>query len=248
MQDLAWLTARPIAHRGLHDASCGIIENTRSAAIAAMEAGYGIEADLQRSADGEAMVFHDGAIDRLMEGTGAVAALPARQLKAIPFRQTADRMLSLGDLCDLVAGRTPLLLELKSAFDGDRRLALRAADILQSYRGPVAAMSFDPDLVSALRAAAPLLARGILASRRYDHPHWKDLPRDAVRRMTYFLHFPQTRPQFIAYAVQDLPAFAPIAAKWILGLPLLTWTVRTDDDRRRAARWADQIIFEGIRP
>src|ERR1043166_7185858 len=103
MPGLDWLTARPIAHRGLHDAS--IVENTASAFTAAIVGGYGIECDLQASADGEAMVHHDDALGRLTEGSGELVAFDAAQLKKVRFKQTADRMLTLGELCDLVGGR-----------------------------------------------------------------------------------------------------------------------------------------------
>ncbi len=248
MSNLDWLTARPIAHRGLHDAAAGVIENTRSAVVSACEAGYGIELDLQLSADGEAMVFHDDVLERLTEARGAIASLASPELKSITFHATADRMLTLGELCDLVNGRAPLLLEMKSRFDGDLRLVSRTAHVLNAYGGPVAVMSFDPDQVIELRGIAPHLVRGIAASRRYDHPKWKGLPRATIRRMAYFLHVPQSRPHFVAYGIEDLPALPALAARWILGLPLLTWTVRTAEERRRAARWADQIIFEGFRP
>lgn len=248
MSNLDWLTARPIAHRGLHDAAAGVIENTRSAVVGAYEANYAIEVDLQLSADGEAMVFHDDRLERLTEAKGPVASLASTELKSLAFRATADRMLTLGDLCEIVAGRTPLLLEMKSFFDGDLRLVSRTVDVLKGYRGPVAVMSFDPDQVTALRGIAPQLVRGIAASRRYDHPKWKGLPRATIRRMAYFLHVPQSRPQFVAYGIEHLPALPALAARWILGLPLLTWTVRTAEERWRAARWADQIIFEGFRP
>src|SRR5436305_6621720 len=114
-----WLTAQPIAHRGLHDAASGAIENTPSAFRAAIDGNYGIEVDLQISADGEAMVHHDDALGRLTEGSGRLAAMTATQLKAVVFRATADRMMTLGDLCDLVRGRATLVLELQSRFDGD---------------------------------------------------------------------------------------------------------------------------------
>jgi len=144
-----WLTARPIAHRGLHDAAAGVIENTASAFRAAVTGGYGIECDLQASADGEAMVYHDETLGRLTDGDGRLDRMPAAALKCIAFKATADRMLALGELCDLVAGRATLLLELKSRFDGDQRLARRTATVLAGYRGPVAAMSFDPAPVAA---------------------------------------------------------------------------------------------------
>jgi len=248
MPGLGWLTARPLAHRGLHDASAGVIENTASAFSAAIAAGYGIECDLQISADGEVMVHHDDALGRLTEGSGRLAALSAAEIKAARFKATSDRILTLSELCDLVAGRASLLIELKSHFDGDRRLVQRTADVLASYAGPVAVMSFDPAAVALARAVAPELARGIVAERRYDHPEWAALPRPARRRMAHLLHFASTRPHFVAYAVRDLPAPAPLIARWLFGLPLLTWTVRSADERRRAARWANQIIFESWRP
>ncbi|HEY6028873.1 MAG TPA: glycerophosphodiester phosphodiesterase family protein, partial [Pseudolabrys sp.] len=160
MPALDWLTARPVAHRGLHEASRGVIENTASAFAAAIAGGYGIECDVQLSRDGEAMVHHDGALGRLTEGQARLTDLTAAELKAVPFRQTADRMLTLGDLCTLVAGRVPLLVEIKSRFDGDLRLTQRVAEQFASYNGPVAAMSFDPAPIACLREIAPRLTRG----------------------------------------------------------------------------------------
>src|SRR5215813_2147266 len=111
MRAPAWLTARPIAHRGLHDASIGVIENTASAFSAAIAGGYGIETDLQISADGEAMVHHDDSLGRLTEGGGRLAEMSVTEIKAVRFKATTDRILTLGELCDLVGGRAPLLLE-----------------------------------------------------------------------------------------------------------------------------------------
>lgn len=130
-----WLTARPIAHRGLHDAERGVIENTSSVVAAAVQAGYAIEVDLQRSADGEAMVFHDDALGRLTEAGGLVRDRTAAELKRLAFKDTADRMMTLGELLDLVGGRTPLVLELKSHFDGDIAIAMRTAALLRGAPG-----------------------------------------------------------------------------------------------------------------
>jgi glycerophosphoryl diester phosphodiesterase len=245
---LDWLTARPIAHRGLHDPATGIVENTASAVAAAIDARYGIEVDLQISADGEAMVHHDDALGRLTEGTGPLARMTAADLRRVPFRATRDRMLTLADLCDLVGGRATLVLELKSRFDRDARIALRTAEVLRTYRGPVAAMSFDPDLIEVLAGQSPGLTRGIVAEARYDHPEWYGLSPGQKRSLAHLGHAFRTRPQFVAYAVRDLPAAAPLIARALFGLPLLTWTVRTPEQRRRAERWADQMIFEGFKP
>jgi glycerophosphoryl diester phosphodiesterase len=240
--------AGPAPHRGLHDAQKGIIENTPSAFAAAIEQRYGIECDLQVTADGEAMVYHDDALGRLTEGSGALAAMTAAELRRIPFKATADRMIALGELCDLVAGRATLVIELKSRFDGDLRLVRRAADMLSHYAGPAALMSFDPVPIAALREISPRLRRGMVAERHYRHHEWDRLPHAAKRSLSYFGHALRTRPEFVAYAVSDLPAAVPSVARGLFGLPLLTWTVRTAADRDKAARYADQMIFEGFRP
>ncbi|MCZ7657252.1 MAG: glycerophosphodiester phosphodiesterase family protein [Xanthobacteraceae bacterium] len=248
MPGLDWLTARPVAHRGLHDAAAGIVENTASAIAAAIAGDYAIEVDLQVSRDGEAMVHHDDVLGRLTAGTGALAAMSAAELGQVPFRATADRMLTLGALCDLVAGRVALFLELKSRFDLDQRLVPRVAAVLTGYAGPVAVMSFDPRLIVALRAAAPGLPRGIVAERRYADPEWKPLTAGRRFGLAHLLHGLHTRPHFLAYRVQDLPAPGPLVARHLFGLPLLAWTVRSEADRARARRWANQMIFEGFRP
>ena len=248
MPGLDWLTAHPLAHRGLHDAAAGVIENTASAFAAAIASGYGIETDLQLSADGEAVVHHDDALGRLTDGNGRIADLSAAEIKAVRFKATTDRILTLGELCKAVGGRATLVLELKSHFDGDVRLVQRAAAVLANYAGPVAVMSFDPALVEAVRRIAPGLPRGIVAERHYAHREWDGMPKLQKWRMAHLLHVMRTRPHFVAYGIKDLPALAPLMARWVFGLPLLTWTVRSEDDRRRTSRWADQMIFEGIRP
>jgi glycerophosphoryl diester phosphodiesterase len=248
MRAPSWLTARPVAHRGLHDRTRGIIENMPGAAQAAIEGNFGIECDIQLTADGEAMVHHDDALGRLTEGSGALLGMTAAELKTVRFKDTSERMMSLGDLCALIAGRVPLVIEVKSHFDGDRKLVARMAAVLASYRGPVAGMSFDPDQVLALREAMPGLARGITAERRYEVADWPEATPAQRKGMLHLRHAFRTRPHFIAYGVDDLPAPAPWIARHIFGLPLLTWTVRTPEQRERAARYADQVVFEGFRP
>jgi glycerophosphoryl diester phosphodiesterase len=243
-----WLTARPVAHRGLHDSARGIIENMPGAAQAAVDGNFAIECDIQLSADGEAMVHHDDALGRLTDGAGTLLGLTAAELQAVKFRDTQERMMTLGDLCALVQGRVPLVIEVKSHFDGDRKLVTRMAQILATYRGPVVGMSFDPDQVLALRELMPQLPRGIIAERRYDEADWPQATPEQRRGMLHLRHAFRTRPDFVAYCVDDLPAAAPWIARHVFGLPLLTWTVRTPEQRQRAARYADQMIFEGFRP
>lgn len=245
-----WLTARPIAHRGLHDAERGEVENTSSAAAAALQAGYAIEVDLQRSADGEAVVFHDYALDRLTEASGLVRNFTAAELKRIAFKDTADRMMTLGELVDRVGGRTTLVLELKSRFDGDIAIAMRTAAVLRGYTGPVAAMSFDPRLVAALAWRAPSLVRG-LAARRPRKSAGVEADRSGAaqtRSGALILEAIRARPHFVACRQQDLASAAALVARHLFRLPVLAWTVRSETERRSALRHADQVIFEGFRP
>jgi glycerophosphoryl diester phosphodiesterase len=245
---LDWLTARPIAHRGLYDAASGLIENTAGAVRAAIAGGYGIEVDVQISADDEAMVHHDAVLGRLTEGDERLDRLSAAALKRVTFRGSEERMMTLGELCDLVGGRVPILAELKSRFDGDDRLPSRVAAVLTSYTGPVAPMSFDPMQLALLRQKAPRLPRGIVAAKYRPHPYWDQMPVWLRCGMGSLLPALTARPHFVAYAIDNLPALAPFLARHALCLPLLTWVVRTEAERQRAARYADQMIFEGFRP
>ncbi|TCT12728.1 glycerophosphoryl diester phosphodiesterase [Tepidamorphus gemmatus] len=247
MAGLSWLTDRPVAHRGLHDARAGIIENTLSAAQAAIAAGYAIEIDLQAAADGTPVVFHDDTLDRLTTATGPVAALGAAELAAIPLKATSDRIPTFRQLLDLVAGQTPLVVEVKSDWSGVPALCERIVADLETYHGPVAIMSFDPKVVDVLRRIAPALPRGIVSESYRD---WQEGGTTPWSRfvMRHLLHVWRTKPHFIAYCVDDLPAVSALLLRWLFGLKLLTWTVRTPEQRARAERWADQIIFEGFRP
>ena len=232
----------------MHDVMRGIIENMPSAAEAAVAGRFAIECDIQLTADGEAMVHHDDALGRLTKGNGRLRDKTAAELKAVRFKDTDERMMTLAELCALVAGRVPLLIEVKSHFDGDRRLVKRMADVLSSYDGPAAGMSFDPDQVVALRELIPSLRRGIVGERDYTAQDWPEASPVQRRDMTHLRHFFRTRPNFVAFHVDELPSAKPWVARNLLGCALLAWTVRTPEQRARAARHADQMIFEGFTP
>ncbi len=254
MSRLQFLTRRPIAHRGLHDVEGGLVENTKSAFEAAIAHDFAIECDLQVSKDGEIIVFHDETLDRLTLATGLVNERLLAELQQIPMRHGADRLLSCAQLLELVAGRVPLILEVKSAFDGAVRLLEGLVPLLAQYQGAVAVMSFDPKVLDNLARLAPHIVRGIVAEMfdnstewaHYTPARWANLSRMEKVELTYLMHAWRTRPDFVAYRVDDLPCFAAMSWKALTGAPILTWTVRTDEQREKAARWADQIIFEGF--
>ena len=249
--DRAWLVERPIAHRGLHDRLGGIAENSLSAARAAIAKGYAIECDIQRSADGEAMVFHDASLERLTGRSGDVGDEPAVVLNGMALRGTSDVIPTLRQLLDLIEGRVPLICEIKSTFQADGRLADRALEVARDYRGPLAFKSFDPFVLSQLRAASePAFGRpcGIVAEASYDDPEWRHLASERKRDLAALSHWPETRPDFVSYNVRDLPHAAATLCRFGLGIPVVTWTVRTAEQVDRAARWADQMVFEGLAP
>jgi len=175
--------------------------------------------------------------------------MTAAALKRVAFHGSAERMITLGELCDIVGGRVPLLVEMKSRFDGDQRLPLRVAAVLAGYRGRAAPMSFDPAQLAVLRQKAPRRPRGVVAAKYRPHPYW-DQMRPLLRYgMGSLLPAALTgRPHFVAYAINNLPAIAPAFARHALCLAVLTWVVRSEAERARAMRFADQIIFEGFRP
>jgi glycerophosphoryl diester phosphodiesterase len=247
MAELYWLK-RPIAHRGLHDAAKGIAENSASSVSAAMGAGFAIEVDLQCAAGHMPVVFHDATLNRLTEATGPVAARSVNELTRIPLRNSKDSILSLPALLELVNGYVPLVLEVKSTWSRDGKFEANIAHLLAVYKGPAAMMSFDPYSLKAFREAAPLLPRGLVAERFDDERHWSHLTFGQRIAMRTLLTSAIAWPNFIAYDIAALPALAPLIARFAFGLPLLTWTVRTPEQRERALRYADAMIFEGLRP
>ena len=247
MAELYWLK-RPIAHRGLHDAAKGIVENSASSVRAAMGAGFAVEVDLECAASHMPVVFHDATLDRLTSETGPVATREAEALSRIPLRNSTDCILSLPALLALVNGHVPLVLEVKSTWARDGKFEANIANMLASYKGPVAVMSFDPYSVAAFRQVAPLIPRGLVAERFDDQRYWSHLTTWQRLAMRNLLTSAIARPHFIAYDIRALPALAPLIAWALFGLPLITWTVRTKDERERALRYADAMIFEGIVP
>ncbi|OZA01967.1 MAG: hypothetical protein B7Y02_17125 [Rhodobacterales bacterium 17-64-5] len=130
----------PLAHRGLHDAAQGRIENSASAFAAAIAAGYGIELDVQRSADDVAVVFHDDDMDRLTDATGAFRDRTAAELGRTLLAGGTDTIPTLQEVLALVAGRVPLLIEIKENWntmqDTDGILEQSVAEALVGYGGP----------------------------------------------------------------------------------------------------------------
>ena len=247
-----WLTKQPIAHRGLHDGNISVMENSLAAAEAAIARQFAIECDVQPSADGQAIVFHDVELERLTQGQGKIMNRTASELAALPYIHGPDHPVSLEEFINCIAGRTPLIVEIKSDFSGDVRLARRVAEIVAGSSSPVALKSFDPTIMSFLRKNRAALRinhvpLGMVAEANYTDGEWAHLSRALRSSLTHFLHWDDTRPDFLSWHIGDLPHSTPHLLRRALGLPVMTWTVRTEEQRALAMQWADQIVFEETR-
>ena len=230
----AWLAQWRYAHRGLHGP--GAAENSLGAAGAAIERGFGIECDIQLSADGQAMVFHDWALDRLTGETGLVTARPAEALARLPLTGGGGHIPRLSDLLALVAGQVPLLIEVKSKRSLPVAPACSAvARALSGYRGPHAVMSFDPRVARWFARHSSGTIRGLVVTEEKDKGWWGDIKR--------FLAFRAARAEFCAVDIRDLPSrFATRLRQ--TDVPLVSWTVKTPEQAARAALYVDAPIAE----
>jgi len=227
------LIAKPFAHRGRHGG--GVPENSRAAFEAAVAAGHGVELDVQAGADGRLCVFHDFDLDRLTDRTGPVSRLALAELVSLRLRGSAETIPSLEEALALVGGRVPLLIEIKTRRAAVAALCRAVAGLLAGYHGDVGVMSYHPGVSRWFRRLGGSAVPGLVMRETGPGAVRTALLRRIVLR--------RARPLFLAYHFLDLPSrFA--AAQRARGMPLLTWTCRSEADRAKAARWADQIIYE----
>lgn len=233
---LAWLTARPIAHRGLHDGNQKCWENTLTAFEHAIAGDFSIECDVTLAADGVPMVFHDHDLKRLTGDDGQVHEIASGTLCEIAVGGTTDRIPRLADALSLVGGQVPLVIELKGKENHDDGMVAAVADALRGYSGKAAVMSFDHHLVRQFASQAPGIPAGLTAEGNDDaamEAHFSMLAHDI---------------SFASYDVGGLPNRFVKFLRDRLRLPFITWTVR---DRAAAElTWTEggQITFEGFDP
>ena len=234
---------RPIAHRGLHDRTKGRIENTAPAFLAAIHKGYGIECDLQAANDGTPMVFHDDKLDRLMGAPGRISQHTPASLARLRYKGQDTHILTFAEFLALVGGRVPLLVEVKTNSATPLHPFLdRIARQARAYKGPIALMSFDLDVVAALAKLAPTIPRGPVIGLP---ARWWAAPR-AAGSATIARLLNRTPPGsgFLAVDVKMLRAARAWMTRHAIDLPLFSWTIRTRRERATATRFADAPIFE----
>lgn len=237
----------PIAHRGLH--SAGAPENSRAAFEAAIEKGYAIELDIQMSSDGEAMVFHDYHLSRLTDANGPTRLSSAAELAKLTL-SNGEGIPTLHEVLKQVSGQVAVLAEIKdqdgAMGDNIGPLETRVAEILNEYRGPVAVMSLNPHAVYLMQQHAPEVARGLVTCR-FSKEDWPLLPRGRAGELVAIPDYEPSGASFISHHFKslDLPRVDEIRQT---GDPVLSWTIKSEDDEHEARRLADNITFEGYLP
>lgn len=233
---LTFLTKRPIAHRGLHDGNKARFENSLSAFDAAVSGEFAIELDVQLSADDKAIVFHDETLDRLTAETGPLADRKSSELRHIRLGETSDHIPTLAETLERVAGRVPVVIEMKDNGARNAALAQAVASDLKEYEGPAAVMSFSHELLAAYADTGSDIPLGLTAEGIGAH---------ALAEHNKALAFGIS---FVSYHVKALPNRFVAHARKDLGLPVITWTVRTPEDVKATRQHADQMTFEGFNP
>jgi glycerophosphoryl diester phosphodiesterase len=225
---VGFLARTPYAHRGLHGTR--LVENSRAAVEAAVEAGYGVEVDAHLSLDGAAFVIHDPTLERLTESQGEIRRFASRDLSAVKLKRCDETLPRLEEILAIVNGRVPILIELKPVKNHVLQLCVAVRHALASYRGQAAVMSFNGDVSRWFEHYGEHIPRGLIMSGQKDVD---DLRTNAWR----------ARAEFLAIDIRDLPR--GIAARQRRrGVPVLSWTVRNPEQQAIAEKHADQVIFE----
>ncbi|MQB43158.1 glycerophosphodiester phosphodiesterase [Rhizobium sp. ICMP 5592] len=235
MSKIAWLTERPVAHRGYHDMNKQVWENTLSAFSRAIEAGFAIECDLHYASDGVPVVFHDDDLQRVCNLPVEVRDRTSGELGLLSIGGTKDKIPTLKQLLRLCDGKVPLVLELKGREGDDEGFAETVLEVLEGYKGHVALMSFDHWLLKDLKVL--------------NAPYPVGLTAEGNKPETFFKHDEamQLGLDFISYFYGHLPN-PFITAQRQRGIPVITWTVRDEAARQHTFANADQMTFEGFDP
>ncbi len=228
------------AHRGLH--GDGIPENSLEAFARAVEAGYGIELDVQLSKDGEVMVFHDYPLMRMAGVRGKLSEKTAAELRELRLQETDSVIPTLKEVLALVDGRIPLLIELKGE-SGDTSLCTALHSLLETYQGPYVIESFNPLLLAWYKKNAPAVYRGQLTTKTT-----VELERNARNILLDSLLLNViTRPDFMAYDLRYAGRLPVRLCTELFHAQKFAWTIRGEEEYRLSCAHKAYTIFEGYR-
>jgi glycerophosphoryl diester phosphodiesterase len=233
----------PIAHRGLWSPD-GPPENSLSAFQAACAAGYGVELDVQLSADGEAMVFHDDRLARMTGREGRVRDYAAAELGEMRLAGTEERIPTLLETLAVIGRRAMVHVELKTPFGEVGPLEQRVHEVIADHNGPLCVIGFNPYSHAWFADRYPGVLRGLDS---YSWDRAAHVGEDQRRAFAGLEHVAVARPHFLALGLDMLPS--PKAAKLRAdGLPVVAWTVRDPAQWEQVRDGCDNLIFEGFDP
>ena len=231
----------PVAHRGLWSPD-GFPENSLGAFQAAVAHGYGIELDVQLSADGEAMVFHDDKLARMTGAEGRVRDRTAAELQALSLASTDDTIPTLLETLALIGHRAMVHIELKTPYGEVGPLEQRVHDVIADHNGPLCVIGFNPYSHAWFADRYPGVLRG-LDSYSYDRA--TRMAETQRRSFANLEHVEIARPHFLALGLDMLPS-ARAAEYRAQGLPIVAWTVRNPAQWDAVKDGCDNLIFEGF--
>ena len=235
---------RDFAHRGLHGAA--VPENSLSAFELAARKGYGIELDVQMTSDGELVVHHDGSLLRTCGADRKISEMTAGEIKGYALFDTGETIPLFQEALDLVHGRVPLIVELKTAGKRNEAFAQETYQALRRYGGDWVVESFDPRLMRWFRKNAPEAIRGQLAyDPRLGGPPGKGIMFWCLANL--LMNF-LSRPDFIAYCHETDRNLSFRVIRKLFRPALAAWTVRDADTYQRLRKRYDLQIFEGFEP
>ena len=232
-----------VAHRGLWSPG-GAPENSLAAFQAACSHGYGIELDVQLSADGEAVVFHDYTLERLTGAQGRLSDRSAADLGKLRLSGTDETIPTLLEVLTLVGHRAMVHIELKTPAGEVGPLEQRVHEIIIDHAGPLAVIGFNPYSHAWFAQHFPNVLRG-LDSYGYADEGARKMAPELRQSYAALEHVSIARPHFLALGVDMLPS--PKAARLRdEGMPVVAWTVRSAEQWASLQPHCDNLIFEGF--
>jgi len=233
------------AHRGYHNISLGIAENSMSAFSRAIERGYAIELDLHLTSDGEVVVFHDDNLKRICGVDSAIWEHTYEELRQLRLQGTDERIPLFTDVLKLVDGRVPLLIELKLP-TRNMTLCREAWRILRNYDGPFLIQSFNTFGLRWFRRHAPRIPRGQLSSDLTRERHHSESKVSYIPCVLgkYLLCNALGRPDFISYRYSCSHNLSFWLNRKLFRAGSAVWTIRGEALREKLATRFDMIIME----
>lgn len=241
----AWerLLEPAIAHRGLWTGG-GAPENSLAAFQAACGRGYAIELDVQLTADGHAMVFHDDKLDRLTGVEGRLRDHTAADLGAMKLLGTDESIPTLADTLTMIGHRAMVYIELKTPFGEVGPLEKVVSEILIDHNGPTAVIGFNPYSHAWFADHHPQILRG-LNSYGWNDDNARKLAPEMRKSLAGLEQVEIARPDFLALGLDMLPS-ARADVYRAKGMPVIAWTVRSPEQWDTVSDHCDNLIFEGF--